>query len=98
MAKLRVNSSQPLILIHAVTCPLLDSNNSPASDRVPALVGSVATFSCPPGMVLTGPNVTTCMENRQWYPDPTSNNIVCKGEPSKFLKFANLSLILIYYS
>ena len=63
-----------------MTCPPLDSDNSPSADRVPALVGSVTTFSCPPGMVLTGSNVTTCTTNRQWYPD---QNIVCKGEAFK---------------
>ena len=63
--------------MHTVTCPPLDSDNS---NRVPALVGSVTTFSCPPGMVLTGSNVTTCTTNRQWYPD---QNIVCKGEAFK---------------
>ena len=50
---------QPLIFLHAVTCPRpqnvrLDN----VGDRNPALVGTVATSSCPPGMVLTGPNVT----------------------------------------
>ena len=58
-----------------MTCPPLDSADN--SGRHPALVGSVGAISCPPGMVLTGPNVTTCMENRQWYPDP---KMVCKGE------------------
>ena len=48
------------------------------SDRNPALVGTVTTISCPLGMVLTGPNVTTCMDNRQWYPDPKT--AMCKGE------------------
>lgn len=42
------------------------------------LVGSVATISCPPEMVLIGPNVTTCMENGYWELDPEST--VCKGE------------------
>ena len=69
--------------MHAVTCPPLDStDNSANCSRHPTLVGSVGVISCPPGMVLTGPNVTTCMENRQWYPDP---KIVCKGESLKFL-------------
>ena len=66
--------------MHTVICPPLDSDNSPSADRVPALVGSVTTFSCPPGMVLTGSNMTTYTANRQWHPD---QNIVCKGEPSK---------------
>ena len=71
--------------MHAVTCRPLDSDNSPITNRVPALVGSVATFTCPPGMVLTGSNVTTCTANRQWHPD---QNIVCKGEPSKIISLS----------
>ena len=67
---------------YAVTCPPLDSTNN--SGRQPALVGSLVGISCPPGMVLTGPNVTTCLANRRWYPDPKSN-VVCKGESLKFL-------------
>ena len=38
----------------------------------PPLVGTVANFSCPPGLVLIGPNTTTCMENGEWEPDPSS--------------------------
>ena len=46
-------------------------------DRQPALEGTTVSFSCPPGLVLAGPNTTTCMENGEWEPDPT--NIKCKG-------------------
>ena len=35
------------------------------------------TFACSPGLVLTGPNTSTCIENRKWEPDP--RNIECKG-------------------
>ena len=48
------------------------------NNRNPALVGTVATISCPPGLVLTGSNVTTCMENRQWHPD--LKTAMCKGD------------------
>ena len=34
------------------------------------VVGANVTFFCPPGLVLTGPNTTTCMENGEWEPDP----------------------------
>jgi hypothetical protein len=76
-----VKFSHPLILIHTVTCPPLDSDNPLSSERIPALVGSVATFSCPPGKILSGSNLTTCTANRQWHPDPKSN-VVCKGKSS----------------
>ena len=75
---------------HTVTCPPLDSDDS---NRSPALVGSVVAIICPPGMVLTGPNVTNCMANRQWHPDPKSG-VVCKGEPCIHFLISNLAIIL----
>ena len=36
----------------------------------PGVEGSIATFSCPPGLVLIGPNTSTCMKNGEWEPDP----------------------------
>ena len=62
-----------------VTCPqvhLLDyaSHRTPG----PALVRTVAIISCPPGLVLAGSNVTTCMANGHW--DPVPNITMCKGE------------------
>ena len=60
-----------------MTCPHVQLDY--VSHRNPALVGTVATISCPPGMVLTGSlNVTICMENRQWHPDPKI--AMCKGK------------------
>ena len=44
----------------------------------PAREGTAITFSCSPGLVLTGPNTTTCMDNGQWEPDP--REVKCKGE------------------
>ena len=41
------------------------------------LEGTNTTFSCPPGMVLTGPTTATCMGNGEWEPDPTE--VQCKG-------------------
>ena len=47
------------------------------SDNSIAMEGAVANFSCPPGLVLTGPSTTTCMENGEWEPDPAY--LDCKG-------------------
>ena len=47
-------------------------------DRDPALEGTNITFSCSSGLVLTGPNRTTCMDNGLWEPDP--RKVSCKGE------------------
>ncbi|MCG8621710.1 MAG: CCP domain-containing protein [Proteobacteria bacterium] len=33
--------------------------------------GSIVTFSCPPELVLTGPNSATCTGNGRWQPDPS---------------------------
>lgn len=63
--------------LRAVTCSqvqLLDY----ASLRTPALVGTIAIISCPPGLVLAGSNVTTCMANGHW--DPVPKITMCKGE------------------
>ena len=43
----------------------------------PAIEGATLTFDCPPQFVLTGPNNTTCMGNREWEPDP--RKVGCKG-------------------
>lgn len=40
------------------------------SYTIPAINGSNVTFSCPPGMVVSGPEILTCMENGKWEPDP----------------------------
>ena len=33
--------------------------------------GSTVRFSCPPGLVLIGPNSAICLENGEWEPDPS---------------------------
>ena len=45
----------------------------------PALEGNTVAFSCPLGMVLTGPNATTCMGNGEWEPDPREFKVQCRG-------------------
>ena len=47
------------------------------ADSNPTLVGTNITFGCPPELVITGPTVTTCMENGVWEPDP--REVHCKG-------------------
>lgn len=39
--------------------------------------GDTLTFVCPPQHVLIGPNITTCMGNGQWEPNP--RDVECKG-------------------
>ena len=46
-------------------------------DRQPALEGTAVSFSCPPGLMLNRPNMTICMENGEWEPDP--REVKCQG-------------------
>lgn len=43
----------------------------------PAIEGSIVLFGCPSGLVLTGPNSSTCIRNGEWEPDPDHTN--CNG-------------------
>jgi hypothetical protein len=45
-----------------------------AYDDIP-LKGTNITFSCPPGLVLSGPNLATCAENGRWQLD--LNGLTC---------------------
>ena len=44
----------------------------------PVSEGTNATLSCPPGLILSGPNIITCMGNGEWVPD--LREVECKGE------------------
>ena len=43
------------------------------------LEGTNVTFTCPPGLVLTGPNTLMCMGNGEWEPDLNNRQVTCKG-------------------
>ena len=40
--------------------------------------GVSVTFACSPGLILSGPNTSTCMGNGEWEPDP--RNVECKSK------------------
>ena len=40
--------------------------------------GQFITYTCPSGFVLTGPNVSVCVGNGEWEPDP--REVACIGE------------------
>ena len=44
----------------------------------PALEGNSVNLNCPPGLMLIGPNVSTCMRNGKWEPDP--REVACQDE------------------
>lgn len=58
-----------------------------AADEQPAiyLEGSNVTFTCPPGLVLTGPSTSRCLGNGKWEPDLRTTQVTCKGACYKFL-------------
>ena len=43
----------------------------------PALEGQIITYACPPGQILNGSNMSTCMRNGEWEPDP--REVQCTG-------------------
>ena len=49
-------------------------------DIVPA-EGTTVMFSCPLGLVLSGPDSSTCEENGDWEPDP--NGLICNVSSSE---------------
>ena len=40
--------------------------------------GNNISFSCPLGLVLAGPNSSTCTGNGEWEPDP--RDVICRGK------------------
>ena len=40
--------------------------------------GVFVTFTCSPGRILIGPNMSTCMSNGEWEPDP--RDVECMGK------------------
>ena len=49
------------------------------------------TFSCPPGLVLTGPIASTCMRNGEWEPD--LHELKCLGDQITIMFTYNICLI-----
>ena len=64
-----------------MTCPQVQSASDDSvrvsSYRNPAIEGTILTFSCTDGLILTGSNISTCMRNGEWEPGLKETN--CKG-------------------
>ena len=75
-------------MFHAVKCEdptsQINSRSVTASDfRNPAVEGHNVMFSCPSGLMLTGPNTSTCMGNGEWEPDP--GELKCLGDKNTLI-------------
>ena len=46
-------------------------------DTIPSLEGHTVNYTCLTGVKLTGPIMSTCMENGNWEPDP--GKVSCIG-------------------
>ena len=73
-----------LLYTHAVTCDYPPTQLFyghvvvvTGSDS-PPVEGQFITYTCPPGFVLTGPNMSACMENKEWEPNP--GKVKCIGK------------------
>ena len=57
----------------------------------PAIRGANLTFTCTSGLVLSGPNTSTCMGNGEWEPDP--REIECTGISMHVISEKSLELL-----
>jgi hypothetical protein len=49
------------------------------SDPAIYLEGDSVTFTCPPGLILTGPSTSRCLGNGEWEPDLRTSQPTCRG-------------------
>ena len=73
-------------IIATVTCPQIVSSDDSVqvtSYRNPVMEGTMIAVSCPPELILTGSNTSTCMGNGEWEPDPKQTR--CEGEPTNIM-------------
>ena len=57
-------------------------------DDIIPVEGTTIWFSCPPGLVITGSNSATCMENGEWDPDPSG--VKCGDSKGKMFLMSTL--------
>ena len=55
--------------------------------------GTTVWFSCPPGLVVNGPDSATCMENGEWEPDPSG--VMCTDSKGKNTFLFSTLLVLL---
>ena len=77
-----VNCGHPELLSTTSNDSVISNDSVPSIDISTeyaglTIEGNAVTFTCPPGLVLIGPNSAICTENREWEPDPSG--LMCKG-------------------
>ena len=66
-----------------------------AEYNYPTILGTIVTFNCTdPGLVLEGPNLSTCISGGEWEPDP--RDVKCIREGNYLLGHIVLSLYYVY--
>ena len=63
----------PILLLHRSI--FVDTGSQ---DNYPFMEGQFITYTCHPGFILTGPNMSICTGNREWEPDP--GQVDCIGD------------------
>ncbi len=58
----------------------MESSLNVVDYKEPAIMGTVISFDCSqPEEILIGPSTATCMEDREWVPNPDQLQRNCKG-------------------
>ena len=52
------------------------------NESEPVMEGTTVNYTCPSGLVHSGPSSSICTENGEWEPDP--REVVCKGQSRLF--------------
>ena len=60
---------------------LVDESIDVVGFREPATRGANLTLACDSGLMLTGPNMSTCMRNGEWEPDPSKAECISTSTP-----------------
>ena len=75
--------------------PELVSNDSVPKvvgcDDIIPVEGTTIKFSCPPGLVIIGPNSASCMKNGEWEPDPSG--VTCNDSKGKSILNLHQSIL-----
>ena len=84
---------------HPLLLPMIDDSLRVSLDSDPAHVGTDATYSCLPEQMLSGPIMSTCVENGEWEPDPREVDCIGKSYLCPLpIGYTSCNQILLVYS